>query len=103
MSNHLRNIRALFENAKSFKVSRKVDTYEYESLEKMILDDNIRYSEIIEIFTDKDVKQIESHKEFNSTSKKVEWEVDDYHLQRLKELGLDNEDEDSPNQYISRI
>ena len=56
-----------------------------------------------EIFTDKDVKQIESHKEFNSTSKKVEWEVDDYHLQRLKELGLDNEDEDSPNQYISRI
>ena len=53
MSNHLRNIRALFENAKSFEVSRKVDTYEYESLEKLILEDNIRYSEIIEIFTDK--------------------------------------------------
>ena len=53
MSNHLRNIRALFENAKSFKVSRKVDTYEYESLEKMILDDNVRYSEVMEIFTDK--------------------------------------------------
>ena len=52
MSNHLRNIRALFENAKSFKVSRKVDTYEYESLEKMILEDNIRYSEVMEIFTD---------------------------------------------------
>ncbi len=57
MSNHLRNIRALFENAKSFKVSRKVDTYEYESLEKMILDDNIRYSEIMEIFTDKDYRE----------------------------------------------
>ena len=56
MSNHLRNIRALFENAKSFKVSRKVDTYEYESLEKMILDDNIRYSEIMEIFTDKNYR-----------------------------------------------
>ena len=53
MSNHLRNIRALLENAKSFKISRKVDTYEYESLEKMILDDNIRYSEIMELFTDK--------------------------------------------------
>jgi hypothetical protein len=53
MSNHLRNIRALFENAKSFKVSRRVDTYEYESLEKMILDDNVRYSEVMEIFTDK--------------------------------------------------
>ena len=57
MSNHLRNIRALFENAKSFKVSRKVDTYEYDSLEKLILDDNIRYSEIIEIFTDKDYRE----------------------------------------------
>ena len=30
MSNHLRNVRALFENAKSFEVSRKADTYEYE-------------------------------------------------------------------------
>ena len=53
MSNHLRNIRALMENAKGFTVSRKVDTYEYESLEKLILQDDIRYSEIMEIFTDK--------------------------------------------------
>lgn len=52
-SNHLRNLRALLENAKSFPVSRKVDTYEYESLEKLILDDNVRYSEIMELFTDK--------------------------------------------------
>ena len=52
MSNHLRNIRALLENAKEFKVSRKVDTYEYESLEKNILEDSIRYSEVMEIFTD---------------------------------------------------
>ncbi len=52
-SNHLRNVRALLENSKEFEVSRKVDTYEYESLEKMILEDNIRYSEIIELFTDK--------------------------------------------------
>ena len=52
MSNHLRNIRALLENAKDFEVSRKVDTYEYESLEKMILEDSIRYSEVIELFTD---------------------------------------------------
>ena len=56
-----------------------------------------------EIFNDKDIKQIESHQEFNSTSENVEWEVDDYHLQRLKELGLADEDEDSPNQYVSRI
>jgi|TARA_R100000742_G_C4279384_1_gene103791 hypothetical protein len=54
-----------------------------------------------DIFTEKDVKQIESHQEHFGTSDKVEWEVDDYHLQRLKELGL--EDEDEVNQYISRI
>jgi hypothetical protein len=66
MSNHLRNIRALFENAKSFKVSRKVDTYEYDSLEKLILDDNIRYSEIIEIFTDKDYREWFYQRNFRS-------------------------------------
>jgi hypothetical protein len=56
-----------------------------------------------DIFNDKDVKQIESKQEHFGTSEKVEWEVDDYHLQRLKELGLDGDDKDDPNQYISRI
>ena len=54
-----------------------------------------------DIFNDKDVKQIESKREHFGTTEKIEWEVDDYHLQRLKELGL--EDEDEVNQYISRI
>jgi hypothetical protein len=57
MDNHLRNIRALFENAKNFEVTRRIDTYEYESLERLILDDNVRYSEIMEIFTDKDYRE----------------------------------------------
>ena len=57
MSNHLRNVRALMENSKNFDISRKIDTYEYESLEKLILDDNVRYSEIMEIFTDKDYRE----------------------------------------------
>ena len=56
-----------------------------------------------DIFTEKDVKQIESHQEHFGTTDKIEWEVDNYHLQRLKELGLDGDDEDDPNQYISRI
>jgi hypothetical protein len=56
-----------------------------------------------DIFTEKDVKQIESHQEHVGTTDKVEWEVDDYHLQRLRELGLSNEEEDDVNQYISRI
>tara|TARA_Y100001938_G_scaffold138620_1_gene204405 strand:+ start:57 stop:287 length:231 start_codon:yes stop_codon:yes gene_type:complete len=57
VSNHLRNIKVLSENAKEFEVSRKIDSYEYESLEKMILDDNVRYSEIMEIFTDKNFRE----------------------------------------------
>ena len=55
-----------------------------------------------DVFNEKDVKQIESKQEHFGTSEKVEWEVDDYHLQRLKELGLDGDDDD-PNQYISRV
>jgi len=55
-----------------------------------------------DIFTQKDIQQIEDHKPHSSTSEKIEWEIDDYHLQRLKELGLDG-DEDDPHQYISRI
>ena len=56
-----------------------------------------------DVFNEKDVKQIESKQEHFGTSEKVEWEVDDYHLQRLKELGLDGDDDDDPNQYISRV
>tara|TARA_R110002073_G_scaffold123182_1_gene266634 strand:- start:1145 stop:1762 length:618 start_codon:yes stop_codon:yes gene_type:complete len=56
-----------------------------------------------DVFNDKDVKQIESKQEHFGTSENVEWEVDDYHLQRLKELGLDDDNEDDINQYISRI
>ena len=55
-----------------------------------------------DIFNKQDVKQIESQQEHYGTTENIEWEVDDYHLQRLKELGLDD-DEDDVNQYISRI
>jgi len=53
-----------------------------------------------DIFSDKQVEGIEDHKPVNQG--KVEWEVDDYHLQRLKELGLDPNDEDEYD-IISRI
>ena len=51
-------------------------------------------------FTEKQVEGIEDHKPVNQG--KVEWEVDDYHLERLKELGLGDDDEDELN-IISRI
>lgn len=53
-----------------------------------------------DIFTDKQIEGIEDHKPVNQG--KVEWEVDDYHLERLKELGLGDDDEDELN-LISRI
>ena len=56
-----------------------------------------------DIFNKKDEQQIETQQEHNGTTEQVNWEVDDYHLQRLKELGLDDDDDDDVNQYISRI
>ena len=53
-----------------------------------------------DIFTDKQIEGMETHK--TTYESKVDWEVDDYHLQRLKELGLDQDEEDDLN-IVSRI
>lgn len=63
---------------------------------------NHYFLQVGDIFNSNDIKQLESHTEYLSTSENITWEVDDYHLQRLKELGLDGE-EDDVNQYVSRI
>ena len=55
------------------------------------------------IFTDKDVKQIESHTEYHGTTEAVNWELDDYDIERFKELGLVDDDDENIHQYISRI
>lgn len=56
-----------------------------------------------DIFNKQDEKQIETQQEHRGTSENIEWEVDQYHLDRLRELGLTDEEEDDVNQYISRI
>jgi len=61
---------------------------------------NCFYLFIGDIFTSKQIEGMEDHKPVNLG--KNDWDVDDYHLRRLKELGLDD-DEDDINQYISRI
>ena len=48
-----RVIRTLAETNKDKKMTRKVDTYEYESLETCIKSDQVPPSEIAELFTDK--------------------------------------------------
>lgn len=50
--NHKRNVRTLAENAKDKKMTRKVDTYEYEDLETCIKTDQVPEAEIAELFTD---------------------------------------------------
>jgi len=53
-----------------------------------------------DIFTNKQIEGIEDHKPVNQG--KVEWEVDEYHLQRLKELGLGENDKEELN-IISKL
>ena len=48
-----RLIRTLAEANKDKKMTRKVDTYEYESLEQCIKSDQVPANEIAELFTDK--------------------------------------------------
>jgi hypothetical protein len=83
-----------------FKDNNK-SNYSKENIELLCY--NHYFLTVGDIFTEKDVKQIESHQEHHGTSEKIEFEVDDYHLQRLRELGLADDDEDDVNQYISRI
>ena len=83
-----------------FKDNNK-SNYSKENIELLCY--NHYFLTVGDIFTEKDVKQIESHQEHHGTSEKIEFEVDEYHLQRLRELGLGDDDEDDVNQYISRI
>jgi len=63
---------------------------------------NDHFLTVGDIFNKKDEQQIETQQEHNGTTEQVNWEVDEYHLQRLKELGLDGDDDDV-DQYISRV
>ena len=56
-----------------------------------------------DVFNAKEEKQIETATEHFGTTDTIKFEVDDYHLQRLKELGLGDDDDDDVNQYISRV
>ena len=61
---------------------------------------NCYYLTIGDVFTDKQIENIEDHKPINSGQ--VDWEIDDYTAQRLKELGL-GDDEDDPMDLVSYV
>ena len=63
---------------------------------------NCYYLTVGEIFTNKQIEGLEDHKPMNESQ--VDWELDDYTIQRLKELGLDNSPPlDDGSEFISRI
>ena len=51
------------------------------------------------VFTAKDIEQLEDHVPLNNTTEAINFELDDYHMQRLKELGLDGNKKDDDNPY----
>lgn len=60
--------------------------YRMENLEFLCY--NCYYLSVSDIFSSKDLKQIEDHKPVYGTTDEVNFEMDDYTLQRMRELGL---------------
>jgi hypothetical protein len=75
--------------------------YRLDNLEMLCY--NCYYLIVGEIFTNKQIEGLEDHKPVNESN--VDWELDDYTLQRLKELGLDQSSSppDDGSEFISRI
>ena len=66
--------------------------FQLENLELLCY--NCYFLYIAEVFDDKQIEGLEDHREIYQSE--VEWELDDYTKQRLKELGM-NTDEDDDN------
>jgi hypothetical protein len=57
-----------------------------------------------DVFNPSDIAQIEDSVPKFNTSDAIEFELDDYHLERLKELGLhDSSEPDDGSEFISRL
>jgi len=61
---------------------------------------NCYYLSVGDIFTDKQIEGIEDHRPVNQGQ--VDWELDSYQLERLKELGLGGDEEDDYD-IVSRL
>ena len=65
---------------------------------------NHYFLNIGDIFNKNDIRQIETHEPTSNTSKEVDFQLDNYQLQRLQELGLyDIPKPDDGSEFISRI
>jgi len=83
----------------NFKDNNK-QHYRLENLEMLCY--NCYFLQIGDIFTGKQLEGLEDHVSKNES--KVDWDVDDYTQQRLKELGLfDSHPIDDGSEFISRL
>jgi hypothetical protein len=74
--------------------------YRLENMEMLCY--NCYFLMIGDVFNNKQIEGLEDHKPVNESN--VEWELDDYTLQRLKELGLDQSSPpEDGSEFISRI
>jgi len=56
-----------------------------------------------EVFNDRDEKQIETGTKMSKTTENVNFELDEYHIRRLRELGLyEDKTDDDPYSLVSR-
>ncbi|MDA9268256.1 hypothetical protein N9P60_00660 [bacterium] len=62
---------------------------------------NCYYLRVADVFTNKQVENIEDHKSINQGS--VDWELSDYQAEQLEKLGLGDVDEDDDFDIISHI
>ena len=57
---------------------------------------------VADVFTEKDIEQLEDHKPLSKTTDAIDFQLDKYHLKKLKELGLgDDGDSDNPYDLVS--
>jgi hypothetical protein len=64
---------------------------------------NCYYLYVGEIFNGRDEKQIETGTKMYKTSDNVNFELDEYHIRRLRELGLyEDKIDDDPYSLVSR-
>ncbi len=76
--------------------------YRLDNLE--VLCYNHYFLTVADVFNAADISQIEDSVPKFKTSDAIEWELDDYQLERLKELGLHNKTEsDDGSEFISRL
>lgn len=74
--------------------------YRLENLEMLCY--NCYFLMVGDVFNNKQIEGLEDHKPMNESN--VEWELDDYTLQRLKELGLEQTPPpEDGSEFISRI